>query len=215
MRTISLAIAAVILVSLGLTFWWYPMLPDPMVSHWNAAGQADGAMPKYIVAWLVPALMVLFSAIFAVVPRVDPLKQNYRNFREYYNGFVLIFIIVFFVIQLQVLLWNLGTRVSPNLTFPVILGIFFIYIGVLLRHAEPNWFVGIRTPWTLSSPAVWKETHARRGLLFIIAGVIALCGVLVPAYAFAIILVPVIAVAVYTVVYSFVLWRRETAAALV
>jgi uncharacterized membrane protein len=92
---------------------------------------------------------------------------------------------------------------------PVMIGILFIYVGFLLEHAEPNWFVGIRTPWTLSSGSVWKKTHQKGALLFKLAGVVSMIGILAGVYAWLFILLPAIAVAISTVVYSYVEFRRE------
>jgi uncharacterized membrane protein len=106
----------------------------------------------------------------------------------------------------------MGIHVNPNLTFPILMGILFIYIGFLLEHAEQNWFVGIRTPWTLSSDTVWKKTHRKGAMLFKMSGVVSMIGTLAGIYAWLFILFPVIAAAVYTVVYSYVEFRREQAA---
>jgi uncharacterized membrane protein len=98
----------------------------------------------------------------------------------------------------------MGTQVSPNLTMPVMIGILFICMGFLMEHAEPNWFAGIRTPWTLSSERVWKKTHEQRGgTLFKLAGIFCLAGIFMQEYVIWFILVPVLAVALYCGVYSY------------
>jgi uncharacterized membrane protein len=210
MKLVRYAIAAVLIITFFLTLAVYPGLPDSIASHWNAAGQVDGYMVK---AWglpLIPLIMAGFVALFALLPRIDPHRMNYEKFRSYYEGFILLFVLYLFAIHLQIILWSLGYQVSPNLTFPFLFGILFIYIGFLLEHAEQNWFVGIRTPWTLSSTTVWKKTHQAGGTLFKIAGVISCASVLAGAYAPWFILVPVLAVAVFTVVYSFWEFRKES-----
>jgi uncharacterized membrane protein len=159
----------------------------------------------------MPLLMIGFSALFALFPRIDPLRDNYRKFQDYYEGFILVMALFFFFIQLQIILWGLGMQVSPNLTMPLTTGILFIYIGFLIGHAEPNWFVGIRTPWTLSSGSVWKKTHRRGSTLFKLAGIVSMIGVLGGVYAWLFIIVPALAVAAYTVVYSYVEFEREQA----
>jgi uncharacterized membrane protein len=92
---------------------------------------------------------------------------------------------------------------------PIMIGILFIYIGFLMEHAEPNWFVGIRTPWTLSSDSVWKKTHQKGATLFKLAGVVSMIGILAGMYAWLFILVPALAVAAFTVVYSYMEFRKE------
>jgi uncharacterized membrane protein len=153
--------------------------------------------------------MIGFTALLAVLPRIDPLRKNYLKFQSWYEGFILALAVFFFVIQLQIILWGMGTQVSPNHTMPVMIGILFICIGFLTEHAEPNWFVGIRTPWTLSSERVWKKTHERGGTLFKLAGVVSMTGAIAGVYSWLFIIVPVIAVTVYTVVFSYVEFKRE------
>ena len=212
MRFIRIAIIGIFILTFAVTLLAYPHMPDHVPSHWNAAGIVNGMLPKFWGLVLVPSLMTGFTALLAVLPRIDPLWKNYQKFRNYYDGFILVFAAFLFFIQLQIILWGMGTQVSPNLTSPVMIGILFIYIGFLMEHTEPNWFVGIRTPWTLSSERVWKKTHERGGTLFKLAGVVSMIGTFAGIYAWLFIIVPVIAAAVYTVVYSYVEFRREQAA---
>jgi len=209
MNVIRIAIVGIFILTWAVTLLVYPHMPDPVPSHWNATGTVDGELPKFWGLVVVPFLMTGLTALFAVLPRIDPLRKNYLKFQSWYEGFILALAVFFFLLQLQIILWGMGTRVSPNLTMPVMIGILFICIGFLTEHAEPNWFVGIRTPWTLSSERVWKKTHERGGTLFKLAGVVSMFGTFAGTGAWLFILVPVIAVAVYTVVYSYVEFRRE------
>jgi uncharacterized membrane protein len=210
MKLIRLAIIAGLLITLALTIAVYPTMPDKIVSHWNAAGQADGSMPKVWGLGLIPCIMIALVGLFTVLPRIDPYKKNYEKFRDYYEGFILLFVLFMLAIQVQIILWSTGYQISPNLTFPFLIGTLFIYIGFLLGHAEQNWFVGIRTPWTLSSETVWKKTHQIGGKLFKVAGVIAFAGVLAGEYAMWFILVPALAVTVITVAYSYFEFQKES-----
>jgi len=72
------------------------------------------------------------------------------------------------------------------------LGILFYLLGVVLGKAKRNWFVGIKTPWTLSSDKVWDKTHVLGGKLFKIAGVIAFAGMVLPDYAIWFAVVPIL-----------------------
>jgi uncharacterized membrane protein len=209
MKLIRLAIIAGLILTCLITILVYPALPDRVVSHWNASGQADGYMSKFWGLGLIPLIMTACVALFAVIPSIDPLKKNYEKFRNYYDGFILLFVFFLLAIQVQIILWSSGYRISPNLTFPFLIGTLFIYIGFLLGRAEQNWFVGIRTPWTLSNETVWKKTHEIGRKLFKIAGVIAFTGVLAGEYAMWFILVPALAVTVITVAYSYFEFQKE------
>jgi uncharacterized membrane protein len=208
-KLIRLAIIAVLIVTFSLTIAIYPLAPDRIVSHWNATGEADGSLSKFWGLFLIPFIMTGFVALLAVLPRIDPHKKNYEKFRDYYNGFILLFTLFLLAIQVQIILWSIGYQINPNLTFPILIGILFIYLGFLLDHAEQNWFVGIRTPWTLSSKTVWKKTHELGGKLFKIAGFISCLGIFAGVYALWFVLVPALAVAVITVAYSYYEFQKE------
>ena len=209
MKYIWYAIIAVIIFTFALTIAVYPTAPDRIASHWNAAGEVNGYMSKFWGLFLVPFIMTGFVALLAFLPRIDPHKKNYEKFWNYYEGFILLFALFLLAIQAQIVLWSIGYQISPNITFPLLVGALFIYLGFLLSHAEQNWFVGIRTPWTLSSKTVWKKTHQLGGKLFIIAGVISCAGIFAGAYALWFILVPVLAVSVITVMYSYYEFQKE------
>jgi uncharacterized membrane protein len=209
MKVVRLAIIAGLMLTFLITIAVYPALPDRIVSHWNAEGQADGYMSKFWGLGLIPLIMTACVALFAVIPRIDPLRKNYEKFRNYYEGFILMFVFFMLVIQVQIILWSSGYQVSPNLTLPVPVGIMFIYLGFLIEKAEQNWFVGIRTPWTLTSKTVWKETHELGGKLFKISGIICFAGLLFQDFAIWFIMVPVLATALVTVVYSYYAFQKE------
>jgi len=84
----------------------------------------------------------------------------------------------------------------------------YLLLAVLLWRAERNWFVGIRTPWTLSDERVWNRTHRHVAPLFALAAVLAIGGLLFPDYAIPLLTVPVLVVSLWSMLYSFLLFRR-------
>jgi len=85
-----------------------------------------------------------------------------------------------------------------------------IGIGFVLDKTKPNWFLGIRTPWTMSSPNVWEKTHRLGGLLFKIGGVVLLAGVAFsPQTGFLLMIGLILAITLVTVVYSYFAYRAE------
>ena len=90
------------------------------------------------------------------------------------------------------------------------ISILVYYSGILIENSKMNWFVGIRTPWTLSNEKVWNRTHKIGGKLFKAAGIIILLGILVRDYAIFIIIIPIITITIYTIVYSYVEYQKET-----
>ncbi|MBN2567584.1 SdpI family protein [Candidatus Woesearchaeota archaeon] len=202
MRWTHHAAIALIALSFFASVVLYERLPDPMASHWGPSGEADDAMPRWAGAFVMPAVAAVMFLLLLVLPRIDPLRRNVDRFRAWYDHFILAFIAFMLYMHSLVLAWNLGASFDMNRMVAPAMGTLFILIGLLVRHAKRNWFIGIRTPWTLSSPRIWNETHRACGKLFVWAGVIALFGTVFPRYALWLVLVPVLAAASYSVWYS-------------
>lgn len=170
-----------ILVALIGTAVVYSRLPDPMVTHWGAHGQPNGWMSRFWGAAIGPLMMVVLYLLFWAIPAIDPLKENIARFRGLYNGFVSLVLLFLLYVQALSLAWNLGWRVDIGTAILPAMGLLFLAIGWFLPRAEPNWFVGIRTPWTLSDPQVWRDTHRLGGKAFLLSGVLLLLAAFVPA----------------------------------
>jgi len=208
-----LAAAIIVFLSFAATAYFYPQLPDQMATHWNTQGEPDGHMSKLWGSFLVPGMSLGFLVLFIFLPKIDPLKSNYRFFGKYYH-FVVVLIMTFLLyIHTMVLMANSGY--SLNMTYMVVgpLSIFFILIGYAMTKTKRNWFMGIRTPWTLNSDYVWKKTHDLGGKLFGLYGafliIILFLGDFMVDYLVYVILVPVIFIVISTFVYSYYLYKKE------
>lgn len=186
----------------------YPYLPERVASHWNAAGQVDGYSGRFVGAYLMPIIVAILTGLLWLIPRVDPLKANIEKFKKYYQGFILVFILFMILVYSQTLLWNFGIKISPMIIIPFGFAGLIYYVAILLNHAEQNWFIGIRTPWTLSCPAVWKKTHQLGAKLYKFSALIALIGVLFPKFAIIFVLAPILSVSIYLVIYSYLEFKK-------
>ena len=198
-----------IVVSFVLAFYYYPSMPDQMASHWNAKGEVDGNMSKFWGLFLMPILSIFMFGLFLLLPSIDPLKKNFVKFRAYYDWFVVVLLGFLLYIYLLTLLWNLGYVFNMSVMMVAAMGVLFFYIGYLLKNAERNWFVGIRTPWTLSSDKVWKKTHQLGGKMFKVSGIIAFCGLFFQEIAIWLVLVPVLFTALFLFVYSYFVYKKK------
>ncbi|MBI5296869.1 MAG: SdpI family protein [Chloroflexi bacterium] len=206
----SVLIVAAILA--GLLLW--SQLPEQMASHWNVNDQVDGYMPKFWGLFLMPLVTLGMLVLFLVVPSIDPLKANIAQFREAFNLFIVLIIGFMLYVHGLTLAWSLGYQgFKMSMAMLPFMGILFIAIGFMLRKAKRNFFIGIRTPWTLSSDSVWDETHRLGAILFMASGVLAVIGgFLGGMLAFWFLFVPLIGSTLFLLVYSYVLYRRETKA---
>ena len=196
----------------GLLLW--NQLPDSMASHWNANDQVDGYTSKFSGVFLLPLITLGLFLLFLVVPNIDPLKANIAQFREVFNLFIVLMAAFMLYIHALTLRWNLGyTDFGMSKAMLPAMGILFFFIGYMLRKAKRNFFIGIRTPWTLSSDRVWDETHRLGSVLFMISGVFAFIGALFGGMtAFWFLFVPIIGSTLITLVYSYVIYQREVKA---
>ncbi len=168
-------------------------------------------MSKFWGLFLMPIIASAMLALFWILPKLDPLKKNYKDFNEYYEGFIVMMLAYLFYIYLITIFWNLGKRLPIAKFMTPAFTVFFWYIGMLLSKAKKNWFVGIRTPWTMENEAVWNKTHAIGGKLFKMAGSIALLGLFLPAsWAFWLVIGPVIFVSLFLIGYSYWLYRTRS-----
>jgi len=210
MRKNEIIALGVTLLSFVIGIYLYPQMPERMASHWNARGQVDGYIPKFWGLFLIPLTSVGLLLLFIIIPKIDPLKHNIEKFRKYYDIFVLLSIIFLLYIHFLTILWNMGVRFNMAQLLAPAFGILFYYCGILIENARRNWFIGIRTPWTLSSEKVWEKTHKVGGKLFKISGIIAFVGIFLQDYVLFLILVPVISTTIYTIVYSYFEYQKET-----
>ena len=208
MRKTTLIALAMVSISLASGFLLYPMMPERIALHWNMHGEADGYGSKAMGGFLIPALSAVILGFFLIIPKIDPLGKNIESFRGYYDGFILSFIVFMSYLYALTILWNMGTRFNMSQALSPAFGMLFYYLGILTQNAKRNWFIGIRTPWTLSSDVVWDKTHRIGGKMFKAAGIISLLGALIPQYAILLMLVPVISVAAFSFVYSYVEYSR-------
>jgi len=209
MRKSEIIIFGIIILSFAIGIYYYPQMPEKLASHWNAQGQVNGYMSKFWGLFLMPIISMGMLLLFILIPRIDPLKSNIQEFRKYYDGFVVLIIVFLFYLHLLTIFWNSGYTFNMITYLSPALAILFYYTGILIENAKRNWFIGIRTPWTLSSDNVWDKTHKIGGKLFKIAGILALLAIFFESYAILIIVVPVIIVSIYIVAYSYFEYQKE------
>jgi uncharacterized membrane protein len=193
----------------GIVLW--NQLPDQMASHWGPSDQVDGYTSKFWGVFLMPLITLGMMALFLIIPGIDPLKANIAQFRDVFNLFITLIVAFMLYIYALTLRWNLGyTDFAMSKAMLPAMGILFFFVGYLLRKAKRNFFIGIRTPWTLSSDRVWDETHRIGSVLFMISGAFALLGSFFSGItAFWFLFVPIIGSTLITLVYSYVLYQRE------
>ena len=200
---------ALIIISILAAVYLYEVLPDPMPSHWNAAGQVDGYMDKGWGVFLMPVITIFLFGLFLLIPKIDPLKKNIEKFRSYYDWFILIMIAFFVYIYFTTIAWALGYQFNMTTAILPPVAALLFFAGILCEKSKRNWFIGVRTPWTLSSDTVWRKTNTLAGKLFKVLAVVLFAGIFFPVGFFPYLVILIIVIALYPVVYSYFEFQKE------
>ncbi|TQF17532.1 SdpI family protein [Myxococcus llanfairpwllgwyngyllgogerychwyrndrobwllllantysiliogogogochensis] len=185
----------------------YSRLPEAIPTHWNARGVVDGHTPKPWGPFVLPLMMAGIYLLLVVLPRISPKGYRMERFQGVFE-FVLATTLAFlFLMNALLLLAGIGTAVPMERVVPAATGLLFVLLGNVMGKLTKNFFVGIRTPWTLASDEVWLRTHRLGGRLFVLAGIVIFVSGLLGAGPNPV-LVAVSIACIIPVIYSYVLYRR-------
>lgn len=205
-------IAIVLLPFLYLAYIWN-QLPDKVPVHWNFKGEIDrygDKAERILIPVLLPLLMYV---IFSVVPKIDPKKKLNKMGNKFQS--LKIWMITFMSLLALFIIYSAKNQSFDNSNYLVILiGVLYIILGNYFKTIKANYFIGIRTPWTLESEFVWKETHKLAGKMWFIGGIIVVLSsfVLEKQINFIVFLTITGIIAIVPIGYSYLLFRRNNRA---
>jgi len=208
MKKIHIFTLIIIIISFLIGIYLYNLMPEQMASHWNQKGEVNGYMTKFWGLFLMPIVCIGIFLLLLIIPKIDPLKKNIEKFRKYFDSFIFLIIVFLLYIYALTIIWNFDIKFDMNKSIIPAIGLLFYYAGVLISHAKRNWFIGIRTPWTLSNEEVWEKTHKIGSLLFKIAGILAFVGLFFSDFIIWFILIPVISFSLFTFIYSYFVYKK-------
>lgn len=155
-------------------------LPPQVATHWGVQGAPDGWSSRTSTVLFGPIAILAMTLILWALPAIDPKRENYAKFATVFRLLVNVGITFVFVVHLAVLANGAGAPVNVVRVLGASIGVLLIIVGNYLGRLRPNWFFGIRTPWTLSSEEVWRKTHRVGGWLFVLAGLVSFVMAWVP-----------------------------------
>lgn len=145
-------------------------LSDPTPTHWNIQGQVDQYGSKWQIVLMGPCL-ILFSMLLTVaLPKMSPKKYEIDTFASTYAYAMVLIAALFMFIGIIILRSSAGSNMWTRGTFMGGMFLFFALLGNVLGKVQQNFFLGIRTPWTLASTRVWDATHRFAGRLWLVGG---------------------------------------------
>lgn len=206
---------SLIILSVALAGYFYAVSPATVPIHWGINGQPDGYAGRAFAACLMPGIALVLYLLMTFLPRLDPKKDQYAAFGKQFAA-IRNLMLVFLLVLGGLAGWaGTGREVRMDMAVACLVGLLFISLGYYVATVKQNWFMGARTPWTMSSPEVWRKTNRLMGYVMAIAGLMIAATALAPVawakvalFATAIagvILIPIIA--------SYVFYRKEQAAA--
>jgi uncharacterized membrane protein len=188
----------------------WPRIPERVPVHWTLAGEVDRYGTRLEAALIMPVAMLLLWALMRFLPRIDPRRASYARMAGTYELVISLLLATFLAIHATVLGVALGYAVPMGTVVPLIIGLLLIVLGNVLPRARPNWWFGVRTPWTLSSDRVWARTHRLAGHAMFFAGLAFVAMAFVDApWASTVLVVAIVGSLLAPVVYSYVAWRQE------
>jgi uncharacterized membrane protein len=200
---------AIILFVIAFSAYIYPFLPELVPSHWNAEGEIDDWSGRGFTVLFFPGLILAVYLLMTFIPLADPLKKNYESFTVPYYWFRTLFVIFFSALYFYTIWTALGGNMNINYFVIPATSILFILIGAFLPKIKKNYFVGLKTPWTLASEENWNKTHAFGGKVFVAVGLLSLLISLFFKEA-GLALIAIILVAVTTIfVYSYLIFKNR------
>jgi uncharacterized membrane protein len=201
-----LLIAAMFVVAIAV----WPIAPERMPVHWNIQGEVDGYGNKFVGLLLLPLVTLGLYGLLLGLPRLDPRYDNYARFSGTYTTIRLAMVVLLAALYGVTVLAALGYSVDVGAVVSLAIGGLFVLLGSVMHRIQPNWFVGIRTPWTLSSDLSWEKTHRVGGWLFLALGpLLALAGLLRSGWLLAAVIGITAASLIPLVAYSYWVYRQD------
>lgn len=207
---VSLFLLVAMFILSGIT---WSAVPDSIPVHWGFSGQPDRYGSKFEGLLSTPLITLGLYLLLLLLPRIDPRGERYRRFSGVYLVLRTVLVAFMAAIHVVTVLWARGITVDIGSIISLALGLLFMVMGNYMGKIRPNWFVGIRTPWTLSSVESWNKTHRLGGRIFVGLGLVMVVAsffqqpwVLVGSIGLLLVCTIILAV------YSYLIWRTDPAA---
>lgn len=188
----------------------WPFADDSIPVHFDALGEADRYGGKFEGLLLLPLIAVPVWALLAFLPRIDPGRANYASFAGTYTlvrAGLMVFLGALHGVLIAI---ALGAEIDAARAIYVGVGLLFVLLGNVMAKFRPNYFAGIRTPWTLSSARSWTATHRVGGRVFVGTGLgfIAMALVFQPWFLVAVMVLMFAGIG-WLFYYSYRVWRDD------
>ncbi len=161
-----------IVASWILVILFYHRLPNPVPVHWTLSGRVNGTMEKPWGALLPALLMTGLWLGLVILPAISPRGFRMENFLGTWQLLIVLILAFMLFAEITAFLKASGAHLSLDHLIPAAIGILLIGFGNFMGKLRKNFFVGIRTPWTLANDTVWYKTHRLGAWIFVAGGLL-------------------------------------------
>ena len=213
-RPMLVASGAAVAIMVATSAWGWSHIPDDaqIPIHWGLDGQPDGYAPKAVGLLALPALGLVISALLAIVPAIEPRRENLNRSAPAYRAVWLSVLGLLVVLHGAAVVAATGAGVDMAGLVAAGVGAMFVVIGNVLGKVRSNFMFGIRTPWTLTSDRSWNRTHRLGGRLMVALGLVVVGATVVGLRGeplFAIVGGGGLALVIAVFIYSYLAWRAD------
>ncbi len=189
----------------------YPRLPENIPIHWGMEGQPDEWGAKMWAIWIIPGISLILLFLFPLLAKIDPRRKNYDAFSGTYEiiqNLIILFLTFVFFMQFFMTLRPENQDLMPTMMLAA-LGIMFVILGNYMGKVRQNYFLGLRTPWTLNDPEVWQKSQRVMGWAFVVGGFIFLLQAWLQLYVITSFIVVMSVIVVVPMVYSYLIYKKK------
>lgn len=173
--TVRQSLVAQLVVAAGLGIYSAtvaPTLPNVVPTHWGPSGKPDAYGSPAFALWFGPVVVVVMAALTWALPKLSPKKFEIDRFEASYGAIMFVVALMMGAMHVVILAGTAGKPFDMTRAIMAVLGLFFAVMGNFMGKIRKNFYMGIRTPWTLSSDRVWEATHRRAASLWFWGGLV-------------------------------------------
>jgi len=210
-RTHCFVLAGLILAAVAVSGVFTPLLPERVPVHYNLSGEADRYGSRWELLIVFPALIAVVAVVMVALPLLGPFRRNFERFQTTYGRVCIAMLSALVAMQVVAFLKAQGVALQLGATLAIVFGLTLAVIGNWLGKVRRNFYLGIRTPWTLANDLVWERTHRFGARLFTAHGLVAAaCGFFAPdPVCFVVLIGGLVAVALICTLYSIYCYHKH------
>jgi uncharacterized membrane protein len=199
-----------VLLSIIVTTLAYTHLPEKIPVHWNIYGKVDGYAAKtFFSVYLMQLIAMAIYGLLGILPKIDPKKTNYEYFLSTCSLIKNALLIFLSGISFVTAMDSLGYHLPIGKLIISGVGVLFILTGNVMGKVKPNYFVGIRLPWTLNNDEVWRKTHRFSARIFVAQGFAIIASIFCPSLVMGVVFISsLISGSIVIVIYSYKVHSR-------